>query len=121
MANLIEIQNTLNSFGFVLPASKDALVPSEVFNRSSLIGFQQVETGGGCNALRRDAGGIYILLTDEDGCDVPNEQDWAENLIGIYRVSTDPSADDEEIFCMSARELLDLIKSSPQPAVEPDA
>lgn len=47
-------------------------------------GFFEVNTGGGCMALQRDlADGRYLLLTDESGVEIPDE-DWEACLIGLF-------------------------------------
>lgn len=49
-------------------------------------GFFEVETGGGCKALRLDRpDGTYLFLTDESGSDVPDD-DWEACLIGVFNV-----------------------------------
>ncbi|RMM39284.1 hypothetical protein QO021_30165 (plasmid) [Pseudomonas amygdali pv. lachrymans] len=109
MPALIETQQTLTAVEFVLSDIKSIVGADGTLKCTGLEGFEVVETGGGCLALRRDAGELYMLLTSECGSDVPDEEDWEENLIGIYRED-----DDSEVMCMSARELLDLINTETQ-------
>jgi len=46
-------------------------------------GFEEYHTGGGCMALRlQQPEGRYILLTDKDGCRIPDH--WEDALIGLY-------------------------------------
>lgn len=106
MPTLLENQHAMTAAGFALTDFKSIAGADGTLKCTGLEGFEVVETGGGCLALRRDAGEFYMLLTSECGSDVPEEDDWEENLIGIYR-----EADDSEVMCMSARELLDMINS----------
>lgn len=48
-------------------------------------------------ALRKQIGDYYMLITSEDGCYLPDQDEWEENLIGVYRDS-----DDAEISIMTA-------------------
>ena len=59
-------------------------------------GFVGMHTGGGCLALRRSMGDLFMLITDGDGSNLPDLQDWKENLIGVYR-----EADDEEVAVLT--------------------
>lgn len=104
MENLNDKQNALTSAGINLPDIKPEVDGS--LKLTALPGFEVVHTGGGCKALRRDANGFYTLLTSECGSDVPDEEDWEENLIGVYR-----DADDEEVLCLTARELLEMVNA----------
>ncbi|SBW84632.1 hypothetical protein PVE_R2G0606 [Pseudomonas veronii 1YdBTEX2] len=106
MPTLLDNQQALTDAGFALSDFKSNAGADGTLKCTGLEGFDVVETGGGCLALRRDAGGFYMLLTSECGSDVPEEEDWEQNLIGIYRKD-----DDSEVMCMSARELLDLINN----------
>ncbi|WP_439126258.1 MAG: hypothetical protein ACNJA3_28225 (plasmid) [Pseudomonas rhizophila] len=106
MPTLLENNQTLIAAGFDLSNFKSIAGDDGTLKCTELEGFDVVETGGGCRALRRDAGGLYMLLTSECGSDVPEEEDWEGNLIGIYRED-----DDSEVMCTSARELLDLINN----------
>ncbi|MCU9527554.1 hypothetical protein [Pseudomonas mosselii] len=107
MPSVTEIKSTLAAAGFKMP-DMSPVAETNIVKTAGLCGFSKVHTGGGCMALRRDAGDFYIMLTDEGGSDLPDEQDWEQNLIGIYR-ETDEG--DEEVICMSAREFLDLINA----------
>ncbi|MBP3998299.1 hypothetical protein [Pseudomonas koreensis] len=99
MQTAIQTRNALNAAGFTLSLGHALFTDdSGQFDpRSS--GFVAVHTGGGCMALRRDSGDFYILITSDDGSDVPDMQDWNSSLIGVYRDS-----DDEEIACITAME-----------------
>lgn len=110
MPNPHENQQALTGAGFALSDFKSISGADGSIKPTGLDGFEVVETGGGCLALRRDVGGFYMLLTSECGSDVPDEQDWEQNLIGIYRKD-----DDSEVMCMPARELLDLINNDTKP------
>lgn len=107
MPNVTEIKTTLAAAGFKMP-DMSTVAGTNIVKTAGLAGFSKVHTGGGCMALRRDAGDFFIMLTDEGGCDLPDEQDWEQNLIGIHRETDDG---DEEVLCMSAREFLDLINA----------
>lgn len=63
---------------------------------STDVEFEEMHTGGGCLALRRSMGGLFMLITDEDGSNLPDMQDWKENMIGVYR-----EADDEEVVVLT--------------------
>lgn len=106
MPTLLGNHQALIAAGIDLSDFKSIAGADGTFKCTGLVGFEVVETGGGCRALRRNAGGLYMLLTSECGSDVPEEEDWEDNLIGIYRED-----DDSEVMCMSARELLDLINN----------
>ncbi len=110
MPTLLENQQALTGAGFALSDFKSIAGADGSLKFTGLDGFEVVETGGGCLAMRRNAGEFYMLLTSECGSDVPDEQDWEENLIGIYRED-----DDSEVMCMSARDLLDLINKDTKP------
>jgi hypothetical protein len=56
-------------------------------------GFTQYHTGGGCIAWRKDyESGCYALITDEDGCSLP-DHDAASVYVGLY-----DTEDGEELF-----------------------
>ena len=99
MQTAIHARNTLNAAGITLSLGHTLLTDDSGQFDPSGSGFVAVHTGGGCMALRRDCGDFYILITSEDGSDVPDMQDGDSNLIGIYRES-----DDEEIACVAAME-----------------
>lgn len=63
---------------------------------SNDVEFVDMETGGGCRALRRSMGDLFMLITDGDGSNLPDLQDWKENMIGVYR-----EADDEEVAVLT--------------------
>lgn len=54
-------------------------------------GFEPVETGGGCTALRKDlvTSDRYWLITDEGDCAIPTRPDEPV-LIGFYEDGNDP-------------------------------
>lgn len=48
-------------------------------------GFDEFHTGGGCMALRKMLPcGEYLLLTDADGSDIPQAEEWETALYGRY-------------------------------------
>lgn len=48
-------------------------------------GFKAVGTGGGCEALVKGLeNGHYLMLSDEDGINIPDSKDISEALIGRY-------------------------------------
>jgi hypothetical protein len=55
-------------------------------------GFEEYHTGGGCMALIKDLpSGEYLLLTDENGDDIPAIGDQ-EALLGRYTTEGEPVA-----------------------------
>lgn len=53
-------------------------------------GFEVVNTGGGCMGWRLDLpDGGYLLITDEGGSGLPEEDDDGSPLIGRYTVEGD--------------------------------
>lgn len=68
-------------------------------------GFESVETGGGCAALRLDLSDHhFMLLTDESGSYEPDLDDWENALVGKLEMESG-----DEVCCVFARELLRLI------------
>lgn len=110
MPDVLETQQALTAVAVVLSDIKSIAAADGSLKCARLEGFEVVETGGGCLALRRNVGEFYMLLTSECGSEVPDEEDWEENLIGIYREGQGED-DDSEVICMSARELLDLLNN----------
>ena len=57
-------------------------------------GFYIDHTGGGCRAYRLDLeGGDYLLLTDANGTDIPDQPDDYEGaMLGRYNAAGDPIA-----------------------------
>ncbi|NDP49498.1 MAG: hypothetical protein GZ085_14140 [Sulfuriferula multivorans] len=74
-------------------------------------GFMVVHTGGGCMALRRDSDDFYMMITSEDGSDVPDIQELENSLIGVYRV-----LDGEEIACVTALAWKEVISLEADPS-----
>lgn len=59
----------------------------------TVYGFEVWNTGGGCMALRKDLpNGDYLLLTDEDGCRIPEAAEWATAILGRYTGGGTPYA-----------------------------
>ncbi|QBJ04485.1 hypothetical protein HOV23_gp088 [Pseudomonas phage Lana] len=56
-------------------------------------GFVEVDTGGGCRALRKDLpSGDYLLLTDSDGQMLKDGDNTDEALLGRYNSEGEPKA-----------------------------
>lgn len=106
MQTAIHTRNALNAAGFNLSLGHALLTDDSGQFDPGGSGFNAVHTGGGCMALRRDSGDFYILITSDDGCDVPDTQDWDSSLIGVYR-----NSDDEEIACVTAMEWQQVVSS----------
>lgn len=70
------------------------------------LGFEEVTTGGGCAALQLMVGEFRILLTSDDGCSVPDEDEWAEALIGV-----DVSEDRDEVTTVTGLQWLEMVCS----------
>ena len=70
------------------------------------LGFDVAYTGGGCQALQLVVGDFLIMLTGEDGCHIPELEDWAENLIGVYHNSDER----EEVALLTGLEWQELMQ-----------
>lgn len=68
------------------------------------LGFVPVHTGGGCMALELVVGDYVLCLTSEDGCSLPEEPYWYENLIGVLRAS-----DREEVAVLTGLQWLEAV------------
>lgn len=68
------------------------------------LGFEPVHTGGGCMAHELVVGDYVLCLTSEDGCSLPEEPYWYENLIGVLR-----AGDREEIAVLTGLEWLEVV------------
>lgn len=101
------ILTELQAAGFNIPTSHPLLSADGSPKDSVTEGFQLVHTGGGCMAMRRDFGSHYMLLTSDDGSDVPDMEDWQSSLIGVYRES-----DDEPLACVTAQEWQQVITAA---------
>lgn len=56
-------------------------------------GFEQFHTGGGFMALYKElSDGDYLLLTNADGDDIPEQAEWATALLGRYNKDGEPLA-----------------------------
>lgn len=62
-------------------------------------GFALAHMGGGCMAMRKECGAFYMVLTSEGGDDVPDQEDWDSNLVGVYH-----QADGAVVMCVSVSE-----------------
>lgn len=70
------------------------------------LGFDVVHTGGGCMALELKIGEFVVCLTSEDGCSLPEEVDWAENLIGVLQ-----GDDREEVGMFTGLDWLEVVSA----------
>lgn len=108
MSTFSEAQKLLREAGFSTPFGHPFLDDTGAIVDPADSGFIEVQTGGGCIALRRDIGDFFMLITSEDGCDAPDLQQWESNLIGIYREGAGDE-DDREIVCVNARVWEELV------------
>lgn len=70
---------------------------SQTYLRLRAVGFAEVQTGGGCTALRRDYDdGSFHLITLEGGCaaPTPDTPDEAAVMVGYYDADGELDADD---------------------------
>lgn len=73
--------------------------------------FQPYHTGGGCMAMRHDLDdGGYLLVTDEDGCGMPTDQDEIV-VVGRYDAEGHVVGGDDNTPMLGFSELEDWINT----------
>lgn len=103
----VEVHNALLAAGFNVPKTHPLFALDGSPKDPAVEGFEVVHTGGGCEALRCDYGRFYMLLTSDDGSNVPDPEDLQSSLVGVYR-----RADDEMLADASAAEWQLVIASA---------
>ncbi len=115
MPTMTATLNTLREAGFKLPHEQGLFHHPLLSPNGSPVdprefGFTYAHTGGGCEALEMVLGSFLIMITCEDGCTIPDPEEWQQALIGVYRNDDDR----DEVALLTGQEWLQLLAAVEQ-------
>lgn len=109
MQTTVEVAQALKDSGFNFPHELGLFLHPMLNDKGDTVdplslGFTIIGTGGGCEALELTVGEFVILITSDDGCSIPDEAEWVDSLIGIYR-----SVYQEELAMFTGLQWLEMV------------
>lgn len=110
MQNMKELLVSIRASGFKLPHEQGLFAHPLLDANGAPIdprehGFNVAHTGGGCEALELELGEFLIMITCDGGSSIPDQDEWAESLIGIYLINDDR----DEVALLTGLEWQELV------------